>query len=42
MTEDSQSYDVVILGAGYAGLIVALRLGRPKLGFRVPLGFHGS
>jgi NADH dehydrogenase len=32
-----QSYDVVILGAGYAGLIAALRLGRQKMGLRVAL-----
>jgi NADH dehydrogenase FAD-containing subunit len=36
-TETFSSYDVVILGAGYAGLIAALRLGRKKWGLRVAL-----
>jgi NADH dehydrogenase len=31
------SYDVVILGAGYAGLMAALRLGRKKRGLRIAL-----
>ena len=31
------SYDVVILGAGYAGLMAAVRLGRPKWRLRVAL-----
>jgi NADH dehydrogenase FAD-containing subunit len=35
--ETFRSYDVVILGAGYAGVIAALRLGRQKLGLRVAL-----
>jgi NADH:ubiquinone reductase (H+-translocating) len=34
---DSRPYDVVVLGAGYAGLMAALRLGRQKLGLRVAL-----
>jgi NADH dehydrogenase len=36
-TENISSYDVVILGAGYAGLIAALRLGQQKWGLRVAL-----
>jgi hypothetical protein len=36
-TENSRSYDGVILGAGYAGLVAALRLGRQKWGLRVAL-----
>ncbi|MDN5000635.1 NAD(P)/FAD-dependent oxidoreductase [Bradyrhizobium sp. GCM10027634] len=30
-------YDVVVLGAGYAGMMAALRLGRRRLGLRVAL-----
>lgn len=30
-------YDIVVLGAGYAGLMAALRLGRRRLGLRVAL-----
>jgi choline dehydrogenase-like flavoprotein len=33
----SENYDVVVLGAGYAGLMAALRLGRRRLGLRVAL-----
>ncbi|HTF74533.1 MAG TPA: FAD-dependent oxidoreductase, partial [Bradyrhizobium sp.] len=32
-----ENYDVVVLGAGYAGLMAALRLGRRRLGLRVAL-----
>lgn len=30
-------YDVVVLGAGYAGMMAALRVGRRRLGLRVAL-----
>lgn len=33
----SETYDVVVLGAGYAGLMASLRLGRRWLGLRVAL-----
>ncbi|WP_271603426.1 NAD(P)/FAD-dependent oxidoreductase [Bradyrhizobium sp. CCBAU 45384] len=32
-----EAYDVVVLGAGYAGMMAALRLGRRRLGLRVAL-----
>lgn len=35
--EARESFDVVVLGAGYAGLMAALRLGRRKLGLSVAL-----
>jgi NADH:ubiquinone reductase (H+-translocating) len=35
--EDARKYDVVILGAGYAGLMAALRLNRKKPALRVAL-----
>jgi NADH:quinone reductase (non-electrogenic) len=37
MTGTPRSYDVVILGAGYAGLMAALRLNRKRLQLRVVL-----
>jgi NADH:ubiquinone reductase (H+-translocating) len=36
-TGNSKPYDLVILGAGYGGLIAALRVGRRKWGLRVAL-----
>ena len=36
-TQTAVAYDVVILGAGYAGVIAALRLGRRKWGLRIAL-----
>lgn len=32
-----EPYDVIVLGAGYAGLMAALRLGQRRLGLRVAL-----
>jgi NADH dehydrogenase len=37
MTSECETYDVIVLGAGYAGLMAALRLGRRRLGLRVAL-----
>lgn len=34
---ECETYDVIVLGAGYAGLMAALRLGRRRLGLRVAL-----
>jgi NADH dehydrogenase len=34
---DSGTYDVIVLGAGYAGLMAALRLTRRKFGLRIAL-----
>jgi NADH dehydrogenase len=36
-TRNLNSYDVVILGAGYAGLMAALRLGQKRRGLRIAL-----
>jgi NADH dehydrogenase len=34
---EPETYDIIVLGAGYAGLMAALRLGRRRLGLRVAL-----
>jgi NADH dehydrogenase len=36
-TAEYTIYDVIVLGAGYSGLMAALRLGRKRLGLRVAL-----
>jgi NADH:quinone reductase (non-electrogenic) len=36
-TSKCETYDIVVLGAGYAGLMAGLRLGRRRLGLRVAL-----
>src|SRR3981081_238650 len=36
-TSASETYDVIVLGGGYAGLMAALRLGGWRLGLRVAL-----
>ena len=36
-TSRRETYDIVVLGAGYAGLMAGLRLGRRRLGLRVAL-----
>src|SRR5205814_6402289 len=36
-TSKCETYDIVGLGAGYAGLMAGLRLGRRRLGLRVAL-----
>jgi NADH dehydrogenase len=37
LSSSHESYDVVILGAGYAGMMAALRVGQRRLGLRVAL-----
>src|SRR4029077_16373865 len=35
--ENTRAYDIVILGAGYGGLVAALRLGRKRQHLRIAL-----
>jgi NADH dehydrogenase FAD-containing subunit len=37
IASECETYDVIVLGAGYAGLMAALRLSRRRLGLRVAL-----